>query len=342
MVAILNKCGMSAESVGEAKESFEAVLKLARKTHLAQKVQPIEPALSENVAKFIVSRLSLAVDESKLASGDGGGQKLEEESSNSLASSLASGADRGITELMTKRDMHKVAAKKSSVLTRLAFNTLVAQNGSTPSSVSAREVEVEKSDILLAVLGERGKEAVDQKRTELTSLKAQLQAGEPEHIQELRKSCDEYQSERLLIAQRIAELRQSIEKLEIYDAELCAKIVDIESEIEEDSLSRNQQNGLLAENLEQAQKVVRFGSSVGSLVDLLKIYDESLDKAVNGSEETILEAENVGEVVANKMDMFLFRVRNYFVAEAECVDFLRSRVAACHKEVGELVRYFCV
>jgi small-conductance mechanosensitive channel len=248
--------------------------------------------------------------------------------------------DRDISLLLSKRDMFKSAAKKSMIVARMALNTLASQNGFLPTNGTgnnSREAETEKSDIFLAIVGEQGQQVIDQQRANLQDLKSKVHAGEPERMVDLRSTEEDYVSERQIIAQRIAELRQSIEKLEMYDAELCAKVLDIQAEIESDVTSRSAKNVRLDESLSQAQAAVKFGNSVGSLVDLLKIYDDSLEKAVNGSGQAFSSTDNMGEVVSSKMDAFLVGARNYFTSEAECVDFLRTRIMSSQKTVGELV-----
>jgi chromosome segregation ATPase len=215
---------------------------------------------------------------------------------------------------------------------------LTAQNGSAPiSNGGARETEIEKSDILLAIIGEDAKRTFDAHKANLDTLKAQLKEGESERVQQLKAEVEELNSERQMIAGRIAELKQSIEKLEIYDAELCAKVVDMDTEVETECMTNSEEASRLNEEVTEASKAVKYGNSVGSLVDMLKTYDDALDKAINGSVQASIEVGDVGEGASNKMDMFLFRARNYFVSESQCVDFLRGRILASQKEVGELV-----
>jgi hypothetical protein len=349
-VAILTKSGIAAASIATSRVSFESVIKLARKAFLLQtNNHEDEKEFAKRVAKFMASRIAIAVEESKFAmSTENGGTttapKLQEEVDLLTTGKTAtSSMDSDISQLVSKRDMYKSAAKKSMVVARMALNTLASQNGFLPTNAtdshSSREVEMEKSDIFLAIVGAQGQQVIHQQRAHLHDLKTQVQAQEPEHITELRSSEEDYISERQIIAQRIAELRQSIEKLEIYDAELCSKVLDIQADIEGDVVSRSVKNSQLDESLLQAQTAVKFGNSIGSLVDLLKAYDDSLEKAVNGSGPAFASTDNMGEVVSSKMDAFLVRARNYFTSEAECVDFLRARISSSETTVGELVSY---
>jgi hypothetical protein len=347
-VAILTKSGISTVNIATSRDSFESVIKLARKTFLLQNEN--DKDFANRVAKFIASRISVAVEDSKFAiAAENGGAtnafgapaKFQEEVDLLTTGKTAtSSMDRDISLLLSKRDMFKSAAKKSMIVARMALNTLASQNGFLPTNGAgnnSREAETEKSDIFLAIVGEQGQQVIDQQRANLQDLKSKVHAGEPERMVDLRSTEEDYVSERQIIAQRIAELRQSIEKLEMYDAELCAKVLDIQAEIESDVTSRSAKNVRLDESLSQAQAAVKFGNSVGSLVDLLKIYDDSLEKAVNGSGQAFSSTDNMGEVVSSKMDAFLVGARNYFTSEAECVDFLRARIMSSQKTVGELV-----
>ena len=340
-VAILTKGGISAANIATSKGSFESIIKLARKAFLLLENDD-DKDFASRVAKFIASRIYIAVEESKFAkfamSADNGAPP-EEIDLLTTGKTATSSMDSDISELLSKRDKYKSEAKKSMVVARMALNTLASQNGSLPTDAngsngsSSREMEMEKSDIFLAIVGEQGQQLIDQQRANLQDLKTKVRAAEPENIAEMRSSEEEYVSERHLIASRIAELRQSIEKLEIYDAELCSKVLDIQSNIEDTVV----EHGQFDEKLLQAQTAVKFGNSVGSLVDLLKTYDESLEKAINDSGTAFSNADNMGEVASDKMNAFLVRARNYFTSEAECVDFLHTRIFSCEKTVCELV-----
>jgi len=81
---------------------------------------------------------------------------------------------------------------------------------------------------------------------------------------------------------------------------------------------------------------VKYGDLVRSLVDTLKAYDDSLDRVVNEPVQSIVENSEVGEAASKTMDIFLFRCRNYFASESQCVDFLLARIHASQREAAEL------
>jgi hypothetical protein len=363
MSSLLGKCGLPAAAVAETRDTFETLLKQARRVFLMQE----EDDFADRVSRFIVSRISIAVDEAKMATmgaGGGGGANNNNNSSSSSSSwektttskdastSLTWNADQGLADMLSKREIHKTAAKRFSAMARSACASLTttaannngAANGSMHQSngSATRETEIDKSDIFLAILGEDGKYTIDQQKAKLDGLKAQAvpnnEGENSERLDALRTSSEELQSEREMIAQRIAELKISIEKLETYDAELCAKVVDLETELEKECVTDSAETSRLKEEVQEASNAVKYGTSVGNLVDMLKAYDDSLDTAVNGTVEA--SAAAVGdsrEVASNKMEMLVVRVKSYFKAEAQCVEFLRQRIVVSQKEVVDLV-----
>jgi hypothetical protein len=336
MVAVLKKCNLSEMATTEARESFESVVKLAREAYLIQKMEECpEPEFADKVSAFVASRVSLAMDESKFvcaANGDTKQRKPKHEGTLPKESPpIGRHVDSGIREMLSKRGLHRAAAMKSSVAARHALNTLSSGESSHGTS---REVETGKSDILAAIVSEDVRAIAQQHRERLNELKSQVEIEEPDHIKEIRETLAEYESERDSIATRIAELRQSIEKLETYDAELCAKVVDLQAEIDIDTVHRNSVNAGAMNSLQEAQKNLKFNNSVIKLVDLLKSYDDTLDKAFSGSSEY---GGSANGDAASKLDAFLFKASNYFATEAECSTLLQNKIKSLEKEIRELV-----
>jgi hypothetical protein len=334
MATLLNKSnGISSTSVAETQTVFETLLKQARRIFLLG--EPDADDFAGRVSRFLVLRISLAIGEPKAASAsETKGLKLDTGTSSLMASNSV---DKGIAELLSQREMHSKAAKRSSMMVRSACSSLTA-NGSTPmTNGSARDTEIEKSDILLALVGVDAKNTFEQRKLNLDEVKAQVKEGESQRLQELRTSSDELHSEREMIQQRITELKLSIEKLKTYDAELCAKVSDVEKEIEEECTNESADASRLHEQVTEASKAVKFGTSVGSLVDMLKRYDDALDKAINGTVESLVIDEDIEAEASKQMDAFLSRARSYFASEAQCVDSLRNRIRASQMEVPELV-----
>ena len=111
MSGLLSRCSIPPNSARETMDSFETILKQARR--LIQTKQPFTDGLAERVSEFIVARFSLVVDESIIATSDVA-NKVEDEM-DSWTSSLASNVDQGIAELLAKREMHKTAARRSNL-----------------------------------------------------------------------------------------------------------------------------------------------------------------------------------------------------------------------------------
>eukprot|EP00538_Stauroneis_constricta_P006257 CAMPEP_0119546708 /NCGR_PEP_ID=MMETSP1352-20130426/1009_1 /TAXON_ID=265584 /ORGANISM="Stauroneis constricta, Strain CCMP1120" /LENGTH=768 /DNA_ID=CAMNT_0007591433 /DNA_START=81 /DNA_END=2387 /DNA_ORIENTATION=+ len=351
--SILDKAGLTPEGVAAVKISMESCLKLARK--LVVTTTPNDD-FGVKLGTFLSSRIAVAVDEAKLAMAGGSGniQRLQDDIDKivkSLASNGAAtttngnGASQSVDALVNVRDMNQTAAKKASMVARMAFSTLssaaAAENGfsaSTPNHL--REVELTKSDILVALVGADGKDKIDQQRSEFNSLKAKVEATDSDDIKNMREELEGYQNEREIISGRIAELRLSIEKLEIYDAELVAKIADAQATLETDTLTRAAEMETLTAGMEEKQKAAKFGNSLTSLVDLLKGYDDSLDNAVQSAtspSKPVLDTtnESLGSIVSSKMSMFIFQVRNYLVAESNCVEGLKQRIEKTNADIAD-------
>lgn len=171
----------------------------------------------------------------------------------------------------------------------------------------------------------------------MEELKSQAKQQESDTAQELRISIEELNEERQTVQQRIAELKQSIEKLETYDAELCVKVVDAQSELDEEIAQSSAEASSLNEKIKEGSDSLKYGNSVLGLVDLLKEYDDSLDKAISEpSKATSVPGVDPVEHAHRQMEVYLSRVRSYFQCEAETAKFLRKRIETSQKAVGEL------
>lgn len=345
MESLLKKSGISSTAVTESQSAFERLLKQARSTYLLHQQPDDAGYFAERVSRFIVSRISLAIGESNDAAATNG-NVVPVPASASTTGSSASGSskteDKGIAELLSRREINMTAAKRYGVLTRSACANLMS--GGRPSAAvvanggGSRETEIEKSDIMLALVGEDAKAAFELQKADLEELKSQAKQQESDTAQELRISIEELNEERQTVQQRIAELKQSIEKLETYDAELCVKVVDAQSELDEEIAQSSAEASSLNEKIKEGSDSLKYGNSVLGLVDLLKEYDDSLDKAISEpSKATSVPGVDPVEHAHRQMEVYLSRVRSYFQCEKETAEFLRNRIETSQKAVGELV-----
>jgi hypothetical protein len=303
IVGLVSRCtDIPSENVAATRNAFESVLRLARK--LVMEFPDNEAFLSDGVARFLVSRLALAGNECKFRGAVDSTSIFEVLVNNSKEESDAVGAARVSNNRFTHRtrsiddalrilDWQKVEAKRSSRTAQRALKAVAIVASAecvVPEShrvtAPATNIDVDdlgQEDVAVAMFGEDCVGVLHRRRAELVTLRRTAATSEgceeTEGMKDLMQSAEEHKSERQRVAQRIAELRQSIENLEIYDAELCSKIVEIEAEIDKNCQSRAKAAGRIQADLAQATRAANFDSSVIDLVDLLKTYDGSLYKA---------------------------------------------------------------
>jgi predicted RNA-binding protein with PIN domain len=93
----------------------------------------------------------------------------------------------------------------------------------------------------------------------------------------------------------------------------------------------------LSQKLEETQKDLLFEMAMDSLAGGLAAFEESLNSAISVS--PLFDAyDSSSDCVPTKLSVYLERVKNYFNAEAECIDFLRARVKSLKCQERYLVR----
>jgi hypothetical protein len=330
---LLKNCGILADDTMANHESFKSILIQART--ISQMNLAGSNSIADRVSKFIVSQIFVILNESKATrSGDNGSLKSE---TDSLTWSLQSDADQGITALLSKREVNKIATKRFCVAARSACHALPGINRSRSSRNGvSKDMGTDKEDIFYAIVDVDTKNAFDQHSLMYTELKTQVKEGESSTVKHLRKNVEDLQTERKTIAGQLAELRESIEKLEAQDEELFVKQVRIQSEIDAECESESEEAGLLNSELQEATKQMKVDECIRCLVDMLKTFDDSLAAR---SVQTVSQGESAEENASKMMDMYLLRARNYFMYESRCYQFLQSRIKASQKEVSGLVSY---
>lgn len=312
-------------------------MKLARRASMTK--EDSEQVFADRVARYIVSRISEAIDDLKSHGNDEGVDlilRLEDEI-ESLASSLATG-EGGVIELITKRDTNKTAAEKSNTVVGVAMATTFR---GFEMPMETGESSVDKTGILLSLVGKSGVENMKthkQVHEDLSLRVSSMTTSKSGDCARLRSNLDTYNAERSLVAERMEELRMAMRQLEEDDAELCQRIDETELEMSELFSNQGDEIQQLTGELKATQKVVDFEATIDSLADGLKVYEESLKKAVTVS--NIFEnCDNVNEFVPSKLGVYLVHVKNYFTSESECVDFLRKRVVSLERDSRDLVSY---
>lgn len=335
MSSLLRKSGIPSAGVEETRTAFETLLRQARRIFFMQ--QGDAEDFSNRVSKFIVSRLSLAMGESKSTKAER--DCPNDNSSVSTSAQAAALADNSVfADLLSSREINMTAAKRYGAMSRSALAVFATQNGNSSRTNSlSRETEIGHSDVMLALVGEDAKAAMEVQKVNLEELKAKAEEGETESIQELRISIEELSSERETIKQRILELKQSIDKLETYDAELCVKVdeaqVQLDSEIALASAESNDLNG----KIKEASDAIKYGGLLSGLATSLKRYNDSLERAIK--KITVIPSVDPAYQASKQMDVFVSRARTYFQVEADTIQYLQNRRTKCQMEVDELVSW---
>jgi len=339
MGSLLRKSGISAAGVSETQDAFEPLLRKARSIYLFE--QPDAADFLYRVSRFIVSRISLAIGESNastLLSLNGNGVQ-------SNGSGPANGSDYNLAAVLTERESQMTAVKRygamiSSLCALLSSKASAsgATNGhSTPGEGIASSGV---ADIMLALVGEDTKASFELQKANLEELKAQVKSNESEKVQEIREAISELNEERGSIAQRILELKLSIEKLEAADAELSVKLNEKQGELLKETEDACEEAATLNKQIQKASDAIAYGSRVMAVAHSLKSYDDSLNRAIATSSKVGVTANgDVAALAGKQMEIFMTRSLKYFLVEAKAIAFVNNRIAESSKALEDLVSH---
>mmetsp|Transcript_21229 Transcript_21229/g.24220 ORF Transcript_21229/g.24220 Transcript_21229/m.24220 type:complete len:843 (+) Transcript_21229:80-2608(+) len=335
--SIFMNAGISSAAASATRKSLESVMQRARKAYILR--SNFEQNFAERVSRYILSGISSAIEDLRSHGSDEGVDlilRLEDEI-ESLASSLVTG-EGGVIELITKRDSTKVAAEKSSAVVGVAMATSF-QSFEMPEETN-QESFVEKKDILVKILGNAEVEKMKKNNVFYEEFEKKVSFVANSNIEErqnLQSNLVTFHAERNLVAERMEELRIAMRQLEEDDSELCDKILETRLKLKSFEKKNKEELEAVMEDLNRSKNIVMFEEAVDSLADCLKIYEESLKKAVTVS--NIFEnCEHADEFVPNKFGVYLIHMKNYFASESECVDFLQNRVNLLENEARGLKR----
>ena len=338
MASLLHKCtGITEDEMGDTQHALGSVLRLSRA--LARQ-HPEQSRLPERIAQYVVSRLGLIAIQAKFSAAISSSSAWPYFAPTEFGTAIEDNkkvVDDRMEDCSFRRVLAKVLAQRCSVFVRLTSEILSRQNQHSLPLTNTIQNDVETSDILFALFGKGSSDLHFAKRGTQAEEEADILHVQKREVMRLRQAVEGCNAERKAIALRIAELRQSIEKLELHDAELCAKIVDIEGDIE----------SFIASGVEGAFPSVpletnHYGDKVNALVGMLEKYDESLDRALAVSTTAILSVEVVSRdfdnIASSVLDIFISCMHNYFEACVKCVDLLQERIQSSRENTRRLVR----
>ena len=345
-------------AIGNSIKSARAVIKSSKTYGSAME------ACVDTVSKRVASELHRAVlklRRDSLALSANPASKAEtiralEAEIEALASSLVT-IDGGLLGLMTKRDCHRSAADMSSTIVGLSISSSVPTEAGTDvageSSVSDNSGDdstvaasmTNPRNIITSLLGKDYYDIISAK-TEYEQLRSDLDAARSSMTSnrtELIKERDEYKAEREVVNSQMDELRKQLEELEKKGTKLDARANAVESRLEE-----------LDAELDDEVKTIKVGLSVRSAAYQVEeaargVADEleSLRNALDDTTAPITpRGQNRGpsptpyspEKVSTKMGIYFVRIRNYFKAEADCIEFITNRADGLEKGLKDLER----
>ena len=338
MGSLLKRSGISESCASETQNTFETLLRKARGTYLLQQPDAID--FVQRVSRFIVSRISLAVGES-----NGSAELPVNGSVPSFKASVSTCGldDSSLAPVLSEREIHMNAAKRYGAMASSACASLAGgeMTNGTSNGHPATSTEITSSavsGIMLALVGGDAKAAYEQQKEALEELKSQAKSTESEKAQELCATIDELATERASVSERILELKQAIEKLQAYDAELCVKVDDTQKQLEQERADTSAEIASLNDRIKEASEALKYGRHVVEVANSLKKYDDSLEKAVAASSKgAVVSNGDMAASAGKQMDLFLSHTLKYFESEAEAIVLLKNRIAGASGIVDELV-----
>jgi hypothetical protein len=339
LFGVYKSCGIdySPDELEIAEESMETLLRQARKVTLMNHEDHSDYGgdhIAEGVARFVVSSLAGAMEEAKMGrSRSSIGSIYNHPSSSTNRLNAGSSSD-----VVSKREMQKVVLQRAGVELRSTMNAAsgtakmrlsLAPNGNTKSATIENALDI--------LINKETKDSFDQQRARLEELKAEVTDSESEKLLELRAAVTSVKDERLAVQEKIAELKASLEKLNLQDEELAIKIGCFEGDIIEEerkALIVAEEHTKMAQ---KAQDAVKYANSVRSLAGMLNTYGKSIRTATARSKEAALkDSKQADELAVKKMDMYLRDVRSYFMTEALYAGQLVTRLDSTRNDLGSL------
>ena len=351
--------GTVTTAIGNSIKSARAVVKSSKTYGSAME------ACADTVSKRVASELhravlklrrdNLALSAANPASKADSIRALEAEI-EAMASSLAT-TDGGLLGLMTKRDCHRSAADMSSTIVGLSISPSVPSEEGVDMSGESSDSDnsgdhstaaasmTNPQNVMTSLLGKdydaiiSAKSEYDQLRSDLDAARSSMASNRTELIKER----DGYKAEREVVNSQIDDLRKQLEELEKKGNKLDASANAVESRLEE-----------LDAELDDEVKTIKVGLSVRSAAhqveEAARGVAGELDSLRNALDDTTAPVTPRGrnrspsppsyspEKVSTKMGIYFVRIRNYFKAEADCIEFIANRANGLEKGLADLER----
>ena len=294
--------------------------------------------IADRVANFIVSRITIAMNESK-----------NNGSENDIIRDGYIGCDNGDDELavMTRqRDKSKQNAIQACVTVKSTMkkvlnisNDSFLMNGDGGGSSS---FSLENQNLLLLIVNQETKDRFVEEKLQLEELKSCISKGESDEVQDLRSTIETLEKERVDVQGKIYNLTLTLEKLKAQNKDIGSQIVTLEQSIGNHQRNDTEETQQLEQQISVAKEAVRYGNIVCTLASMMKTYGKSL--------ENITSKGVVGDSIINKtclrtgdnpkasdtMRHYLRTVRDYFLTESKFEIELRQQILLNTNNIAKL------
>jgi hypothetical protein len=314
LMDVLNQCGVVDDPFGaacaeaEIEEKVGTMLKQARKVILLasdeRNIEDDETVIGDRVSRFIVSRLTIAMDDMKKYNkhdhnndnNNNNNNCHQEEHAGSINAVNDNGNenDTAMATLLSQRDALKAEAIRACTTVQNSmesiFSDTTTANGHShgmtnghagqdqpPSTTSSLEIQ----DMALHIVDQETKNKLDKEKSRLEALKSQVrEEGEiSDTVQSLLESKISLETKRLGYQEKIAELRAAIEELETQEKDAALKIERLSTQIGEEEQNDDANAKQLEQEISQAKESLRFENLVSGLAGMMKTYGKAIENA---------------------------------------------------------------
>ena len=323
LMAVLNRCGV-VEGEAEIEETMGIMLKQARKVTLhasdERNIEDDENVIGDRVARFIVSRLAIAMDKMKEYNNHNNDKddndndndnnknchQEERDGSINVGNDDGNENDTAMATLLSQRDAVKAEATRACITVQNSMESMFSDTSTTtttqdqPPATTTTSSSLENiQDIALHIVDQKTKHKLDNEKVRLETLKSQVrEEGESsETVQSLVESKLSLQTKRRGYQENIAELRAALEELESQETDATLQIERLSKQIGEEEQIDDVNTKQLEQEISQAKESVRYGNLVNGLAGMMKTYGKALENATafktgNTTEQQTSDSDN--------------------------------------------------
>ena len=275
---------------------------------------------------------------------------------DALALALPTGGatDGGLLGKLARRDCHRAAAEKSAAVVGIALaSSRTKQAGSDEGGGgdagddgAARDEETARTEMEASILGEERVPCLTA-REEFDSLRSDLEAARSaaaEGRAALQAEADGLRAKREAAELRMSELRREMERLERESDVLVVRVAELDAKITEADSALNGRTREIKAALSARSGKLRLEEAARGAAGALVALGAALEGAASPPPAAVIASPSLPEdamcpsQISKKMGMYFVRVRNYFKAEADCVEFIAGRAATLEAGLPDLRR----